>query len=231
MRIYFVMDIMDGLVVRGAGGNRKSYKPIHRESEVLSSMNITNSEPLTVFEAIKPRYLYIADLDRIMGTGDNLNTIRNLGKRVEVIADMGFKSREEIKEIGNPVVGTETFDIRLLEGVDTEGVTVSIDILDDLLDASGSFNSWEEMLRFLNSFRLRAVILLTLRRVGTETSPEWRLIEKAIDISDNPVFTGGGVRGMDDVERAKEIGCEGLLVATAVHRKKIPLEIVRIGDY
>jgi phosphoribosylformimino-5-aminoimidazole carboxamide ribotide isomerase len=36
---------------------------------------------------------------------------------------------------------------------------------------------------------------------------------------------------MDDVERAKEIGCEGLLVATAVHRKKIPLEIVRIGDY
>ena len=228
LKLYFVTDLLNGLVVRGVSGKRQEYKPIRNES----TLSLPSSNPIEVVEFIKPKNLYVADLDRIMGVGTHSELIEKLKAFVDdLIADCGFKDPSEVKDLPfSPVLGTETFDIRQLEKVEkTENVVVSIDILDSLLDASSSFKDWLEMVDFLNSFRLKGVIVLTLKKVGTSSSLDWELLEKAIDASTNPVFGGGGVKSLNDLERAKEIGCKALLVATAVHNREIPLEVVRKG--
>lgn len=55
--------------------------------------------------------------------------------------------------------------------------------------------------------------------IGGETSvskakPE--LIEKAVRSSSVPVLTGAGIKTREDVEKSKEHGCEGVLVASGV---------------
>jgi|Deesub1362A_J573_1020465.scaffolds.fasta_scaffold00028_103 phosphoribosylformimino-5-aminoimidazole carboxamide ribotide isomerase len=228
MKLYFVTDLLNGLVVRGMSGKRQEYKPVNLESE----LSLPSSNPIEVIEFIKPKNLYVADLDRIMGKGDNIDTIGKLTTFVDdLIADCGFKDPSEIKKLKfSPVLGTETFDIRQLERIENpQNVVVSIDILDSILDASSSFKSWLDMVDFLNSFRLKGTIILTLKKVGTSSSLDWRLLEKAIEVSTNPVFGGGGVRSLEDVEKAKEIGCYALLVSTAVHLGKIPLGTIQRG--
>jgi phosphoribosylformimino-5-aminoimidazole carboxamide ribotide isomerase len=223
MRIYFAMDLLDKEVVKAFRGERINYKPVHLSSKLLQKSN-----PFYVIEKIRPRYLYIADLDRIMGKGDNTSIIEEVSGNVHhLIADCGFKEPYELEAIKfDPVLGTETFDIRKLANTKKK-VFVSLDIKGELLNSSGTF-SWKDALVWLNSYSLEGVIVLMLHRVGT-LSPDFSILEKAVEISANPVFIGGGIGNMDDLISVKEIGCSGVLVSTAVHEKKIPLRIVRQG--
>ncbi len=221
MRVFFVVDIKDGLVVAAKRGERESYKPI--ESPIVPS-----SDPISVINAVKPKYLYAADLDRITGVGDNGKVLEKLSGLVsEMIADCGFKNDEELKNLPFvPVVGTETFDITRLK----TRCYVSLDFKGKFLDASKKFKSWREAVEVLNSYDLYGIIVLPIHSVGT-MKPEFELVEEVIAVSDHPVMLGGGISGVEDLSRAKEIGCSGVLVATAVHKGKIPLDVVRRGEF
>ncbi|HIP62608.1 MAG TPA: HisA/HisF family protein [Archaeoglobus profundus] len=226
MRIYFVIDILNGKVVRAFKGLREKYFPIHEFSKVVSSSNV-----IDVISTIKPRFLYIADLDRIMGRGSNIEIIEKVMAE-HVIVDLGFRDKNEINEIQNlkftPVLGTETFDMTKLEEVEGD-IFVSIDLKGDkLLDASKSFKNWLELLEYLNTFDLMGVIILMLDRVGTGTL-SINILTKAIELSDNPTFAGGGISSLKDIERLKDLGYEGVLISTAVHLGKIPIDIVQKG--
>jgi len=228
MKVYFVIDLLNGVVVRAVKGERAEYRPIHTSSKILNT-----SDSVQVIEKIKLRYLYVADLDRITGKGDNVHTIEKLSEKVShLIADCGFRSADELNVNFDPVLGTETFDVRRLDEVELKlrrNVFVSLDIKGRLLDSSGSFTDWRNALEWLNSFKLGGVIVLTLHKVGTASSLDFDVIEEAVGISDNPVFAGGGVKDVNDLLKAESVGCDGVLVATAVHERVIPLEIVRRG--
>ena len=63
-----------------------------------------------------------------------------------------------------------------------------------------------------------SVIVLELARVGTSAGPDLEMIDavrRAVPQVD--LFAGGGVRGPEDLERLAEAGCDGALVATALH--------------
>ena len=85
MEIIFAMDIRGGVVVKGYKGDRERYEPIERHSKICRT-----SDPLDVIDAIKPRRTYIADLDRILGTGSNSLIIKRLGTSTSTLIDMGF---------------------------------------------------------------------------------------------------------------------------------------------
>jgi len=223
MRIYFVIDILNGEVVRAFRGERKNYYPISRFSRVVDV-----DDPISVVEVVKPRFLYVADLDRIVGRGNNMETIEMLARKVEhMIADCGFKNSEELNGLSfTPVLGTETFDMTQLEDVQIP-VFVSLDIKDGRL-LSNRRLEFESLIEYLNSFSLLGIIVLTLDRVGS-CSLDLKTIEKAIGLSENPVFAGGGVGSIEDLMKLKEIGCKGALIATAVHNGSIGLDLVRKG--
>lgn len=224
MRIYFVVDILDGRVVRALRGERERYYPISKFSKIVD-----RDDPMRVVEVVMPRYLYVADLNRITGRGNNLETIEMLAGRVEhLIADCGFKKAEEIESLNfTPVLGTETFDVTQLGEIETPAF-VSVDVMHGrLLDVSGRFE-FESLMDYLNSFDLLGVIVLTLDRVGT-CSLDLGMIERAVELSENPIFAGGGVGSFDDLIKLKEIGCKGVLISTAIHTGSIGLDVVRRG--
>jgi phosphoribosylformimino-5-aminoimidazole carboxamide ribotide isomerase len=65
-RIIFVLDILNGKVVHAVKGEREKYGPIHNFSKVCES-----SDPLHIVDELSPRELYIADLNRLEGSGNN----------------------------------------------------------------------------------------------------------------------------------------------------------------
>ncbi len=225
MKVYFVIDIMRGIVVAAKKGERERYPPIDEVSEIVAS-----SDPVEVIKSIGPRFLYAADLDRIDGRGDNTNILAKLAGVVdELMADCGFRSPEELEVPFTPVVGTETFDVTLLEKV-ARKCYVSLDFRDGLLDASGKFERVEDIVEFLNTLKIAGIIVLPLRSVGTLRA-DFELAEKVLSMSDHPVLLGGGISGVEDLERARSIGLAGVLIATAVHKRRIPIDIVRRGEF
>ncbi|MEM2726818.1 MAG: HisA/HisF family protein [Archaeoglobaceae archaeon] len=225
MKLVFVMDIMNGIVVLAEKGERHRYKPVAEKSLIVKK-----SSPLEVLDEIKPRFLYVADLDRILGTGNNIKILNSLSSKVEeLIADCGFRSLEELKDLSfTPVLGTETFDITKITEIDEE-CYISLDFRgDDFLDASGKFGDFRNALEFLNSFSLEGIIVLNLKRVGSG-SPDFELLSKVLSLSQNPVYLGGGISGMRDLEKLKDLGCKGVLISTAVHKKAIPIDLVCKG--
>ena len=90
MRFILACDLKGGTVVRGVRGDRLNYRPIAETSRI-----VTTSEPLGVIEQIKPKETYIADLDKIMGTGDNALVIASMSRLTRTMADVGVKSASD----------------------------------------------------------------------------------------------------------------------------------------
>jgi phosphoribosylformimino-5-aminoimidazole carboxamide ribotide isomerase len=220
MRVYFVMDLKNGVAVRGKSGERDKYYPISQRSVAVSSSN-----PVEVVEQLGPRFLYVADLDRIEGKGDNLRLIGRLSEMVEeLMADCGFRKREEIEGLPfRPVLGTETYPVD--EVID--GVYVSLDFRGGRL--LGSKKSEFDVLEALNSHRLEGVIVLSIDSVGS-LRHDFRLTEKVLELSENPVIAAGGISSVEELERLKELGCMGALIATAIHEGLMDAELVKRGE-
>ena len=132
-----VLDLMGGQVVQGLRGEREAYKAVR-------SGLVAGSEPLVIAQALcracGGRALYVADLDAIGGTGDHLETIRDIVGRLgaEPWVDAGVSDEEaaaRLLEAGaaRVIVGTETLsDIgalrALFDAVPAEKLTVSLDV-------------------------------------------------------------------------------------------------------
>lgn len=221
MKVYFVIDLMDGKVVRAFEGRRDNYYPIEYFSNLVDS-----SDPFDVLEVVRPRYLYVADLDRIMGIGNNFSLIDEISRGFHVIADCGFREADEVLNLNFiPVLGTETFDLYKLDEVKSD-FFVSLDIRGGRVLSNLDFS---DTIEYLNSFNILGLIVLEIDRVGT-CSLNFERIEKALKLSENPVYVGGGVGSLEDLMRLRDMGCEGALISTALHRGLIDLDVVRRGE-
>ncbi len=227
-RCVFVLDLFNGSAVHAVRGEREKYKPIGAKSRVVET-----SDPLSILEALRPKEVYVADLDRIMGTGDNLDLIGEMSQKAETMADVGISSVGELDLLPpsvTPVLGTETGSLSLIKGASSRrNVTVSIDIF------RGEVLSRDPALKFtpleliceLNQLPVKEIILLSLDRVGTSMGLDEGFLRKAVNLSERPVLLGGGVKDGSDLDRLEALGIAGTLVATAVHEGKIPLDAIR----
>ena len=230
-RLIFVMDLLDGVVVHAKRGERDKYVPIHRFSSIA-----TSSDPVRVLEALKPREVYIADLNRLMNTGNNrpiLEDLRARNRGLTIMLDYGVKGMEDLKEAVDAeladkfVLGTETISIELLEAASksSSDIIVSVDLYNGEVLTSDTSMKIEplQLIKALNKYPVRDVILLELNRVGTKSGIDFEFLARAVEFSEHDILCGGGVRNCEDVYKMKEIGVKGALVATAVHDGSIPL--------
>jgi phosphoribosylformimino-5-aminoimidazole carboxamide ribotide isomerase len=209
-------------------GERSLYEPISRYSRIVSS-----SDPLGVLKEVRPKEVYVADLNLLTGSGDNLAAIANISRIAKTMADIGITLADDMDYLPKgitPVLGTETASMNLIdEAVLQRDIVVSIDMNrrkvitrdPELMLAP------LEVIRRLNGIPIDGVILLELDRVGTTLGLDTDFLEKAVSVSDHPLILGGGVKGVEDLQTLEDLGFRGALVATAVHNGSIPLEIVR----
>ncbi|NOY11727.1 MAG: hypothetical protein GXO67_06565 [Archaeoglobi archaeon] len=58
---------------------------------------------------------------------------------------------------------------------------------------------------------------------------DFGVVERVLGLTNHDVLTGGGMRSIEDLERAKEMGLSGAIISTALHSGKIDVEVVRKG--
>jgi phosphoribosylformimino-5-aminoimidazole carboxamide ribotide isomerase len=228
VRCIFVLDIFNGEVVHAVRGERRRYEPIERFSRIVNT-----SKPMEVMQLIKPKEVYVADLNRLMGSGENLPTIAEISKKAKTMADIGIAEEGDLDCLplgAVPVLGTETASWKLMEeAVFFRDIVVSIDMKNRriLTRDPELMLSPPDIIRRLNGLPIERVILLELDRVGTSSGLDQDFLEKAVSASDHPLILGGGVKGPEDLKTLEKMGFYGALVATAVHNGNLPLDMVR----
>jgi phosphoribosylformimino-5-aminoimidazole carboxamide ribotide isomerase len=219
MDLYFAIDLKSGSVVHGKSGMRDQYLPVR-------SMHADTHDPLGFIEQIKPKFLYIADLDRICGTGNHDTLIPEIAARTErVLIDRGCRKPGDILHLPlvADIIGTETAGDAL--EYFSKGV-LSVDIKD------GVVIPWRiDPGDFLRSGinRFETVIILDIGGVGTKNGLKRDLLTSYRAAYNGILLWGGGVADINDLLLLEEAGYNGAIIATAVHTGVIPIELIRKG--
>ncbi len=236
MRIIPVIDLRRGRAVRGRSGERHRYVPVR--SRLAGPRGGDLSDPralLTAYrEVLEIDTVYVADLDRIEGRGENdalLFGLLETAPTVRLLWDGGLTGATSGIGLGRngriaPVIGTET--LRSIEGLRSAqrpatapGPVLSLD-----LNAGGVVSRSPlvarlgegEILRQARRRGVRTVILLLLDRVGCAAGlPRERLRRLRRAAPDLELLAGGGIGSIDDLLYLRDASFQGALLATALH--------------
>lgn len=222
MKLILAMDLRHNLVVHGKSGQRETYKPLDWGCS-------PTAEPLGFVKATGPKYLYIADLDRIEGTGSHDAIIQECAARVGCCyVDRGCHSPDDMltgEHIVN-IVGTETGGSDLSA---YHGGCLSIDIKRGRVIPSG--NDPVDVFTSAECWDFDECILLNISAVGTEIGVDLPILEKIRRAYSGKIYYGGGVAGVGDLERISDAGFDGAIISTALHRGIVPVEWIRRGQW
>ena len=221
MKLFLAMDLKQNLVVHGKSGQHATYKQLDWGFS-------PTAEPLGFIKAIKPRFLYIADLDRIEGTGSHDAIVRQCAQEVVCcFVDRGCHSPSDFLEgehIVN-IVGTETGGSHMSR---YHGGVISIDVKDGRVIPCGK--QPVDVLAAAQHWDFTGSILLNVSAVGTEQGIDRQLLEKMRSAYDRQLFYGGGVATIGDLEIISHSGFDGAIISTALHRGIVPIEWIRSGS-
>jgi phosphoribosylformimino-5-aminoimidazole carboxamide ribotide isomerase len=215
-----VLDLKDGVVVHAKAGNRADYRPIR---STLSASCDAGSVLAGLLSLAPFAKVYIADLDRIEGHGDQRKLIECLARSFEWIefwVDGGANSIADALALADlgvvPVLGSETWP-------DAEALAEAVTILGSggcllSLDYRGTEFLGPKAISSMPTAWPKRVIAMTLSRVGSGTGPDLsRLATIQQMAGSRSVFAAGGVRHAADLAELKSIGAAGVLVASALH--------------
>lgn len=247
MIIIPVIDLLDNKAVRGIAGERKKYQPI-KESVLCAT-----ADPLPVAKIFQKKLgakrLYIADLNRIeqseRKTPEKTNDrqIVTIAKNtsLKVMLDAGCQTAEDAQNLLNlgiaeVIFGTETLSSidelkQAVEKMSPERIILSIDLMEGSLlahDESVQNYSPIELAKIAEELALKAIIVLDLRKVGSQAGPITKpLLEISRAVKRVPILTGGGVRNIEDLKELEKKGITGALIATAFHKGSITKEALK----
>ena len=221
MDLILAVDLRKGYVVHGIAGDRERYRP-------LDWAGSPSAEPVEFVRTLRPKYLYIADIDRIEGTGSHDDLIRKCARLVtRCYVDRGVRTPCDYLTGKNivTIIGTETAgdDLsRYKKGY------LSIDVKNGRVISSG--RTPVDMLVEADRRGFEGCIILSLSAVGTRKGiePEGTLRSYRSAYS-RTLFYGGGVSTVDDLKALAGAGFDGAIIATAVHRGAVPLAWVQEG--
>ncbi|HUL10405.1 MAG TPA: HisA/HisF-related TIM barrel protein [Candidatus Acidoferrum sp.] len=225
MDVIPVIDLKGGAVVHAQRGDRDSYRPVR-------SQLCATSEPADVVAGLLAVYpfatLYIADLDAIHARGNARTAIRDIRRRfpeIRLWVDNGLAEpaacrdwlAEDLSEL---VLGSEAQrDAAVLTALSDDDVRqhliLSLDYGNDRFlgppDLLAARSLWPER-----------IIVMTLSRVGSRGGPDLDLLRRWRDEAPaKKIFAAGGVRGGEDLLALADCGISGVLVATALHERRI----------
>jgi len=215
VKIIPVLDLMGGVVVRAAGGRRDDYRP-------LVSPLAPSPAPEDVAAGLLAVHpfptIYVADLDAILGRGDNLRAAEALCARfpqIEFWLDSGAKASQRAR--WRTVVGSESL---AAEAPAPDFSRESETILS--LDFRGADYIGPPELLSTPALWPRRVIAMTLARVGANAGPDLDVLEAILaKAAGREIFAAGGLRDARDLAALARLGAAGALVASALHEGRI----------
>jgi phosphoribosylformimino-5-aminoimidazole carboxamide ribotide isomerase len=229
MRILPVMDLMNGQVVRGIAGRRNEYQPI--VSGIVGS-----TEPRAVARAFREHFglseLYVADLDAIAGRPlDQAALIDLLDDGFQLWVDAGVgpggKRLTSLAVLGVAAIiaGLESLSgpeelVTMVERLPRGNLVFSLDLRDGKPIARESWGTDPWLIaRQAVRIGVRRVLVLDLSGVGVgQGVATARLCARLRETFPHvQIATGGGVRGLEDLQSLRQTGVDAALVASALH--------------
>ena len=242
MQLIGVVDVLAGRAVHARAGHRERYAPVG----TVAGSPITSGDAPALARAYTERLglseLYVADLDAILGRTPQdavAAELAALGPRLWL--DAGVSSPAAARralDLGaaRVVVGLETlpsFDALglICDAVGGDRIVFSLDLRDGEPIVARSDIPPGEPAHLVASRAadtgVAAVTVIDLARVGTGLGLDFELIARVRAAAPKPtVLAGGGVRGLEDLARLADAGCDGALVATALQDGRLgPAEV------
>jgi phosphoribosylformimino-5-aminoimidazole carboxamide ribotide isomerase len=237
MRVIPVIDLKDGVVVRGIGGRRDEYRP------VVSRLT-KSTDPLDVARALGEHFglseIYLADLNAIGGAAPALPVYDALLADGFVLrVDAGVRQPEDARPLADAgvqriVVGLETVSgPKAVEVVCRQVGGYRVNFSLDLKNGRplGSLTAWGLEDSFMIGLRaiqcgVGGIIVLDLARVGVSYGPGTEHLCTALTgyLPNLEVIAGGGVRDVKDLHRLRRCGVRAVLVASALHDGRLRRE-------
>jgi phosphoribosylformimino-5-aminoimidazole carboxamide ribotide isomerase len=231
MRLIPVLDLKNGIAVHAVRGERQTYRPV---VSVLSP----DADPVKVAAGFRDQFgfteLYVADLDAILGQGNQHSLIRTLALHSEMIliVDAGAANVEGVRRIldlgaRKVIIGAETLTnweaaTAILDSFPQEKLVFSLDMrAGKVLSAYQPLSAMRpiEALDKLFQAGWKEIVLLDLARVGAQSGIDLDLLGKARhDFPELTLLVGGGVRDVNDLVALRSLGVDGVLIATIIHR-------------
>lgn len=234
------MDLVRGQAVHARAGDRALYRPVE---SVLTPGH--PGDPLALVQAYRDsvgaRECYVADLDAIQGgelQGDLLRDLARAAAPCGLLLDAGAHTSAGVREVlalgaAAVVIGLETLPrLELLEdavaAAPPGSIVFSLDlrlgrpVLSPEAASGAGLPGPEDLASRAVDAGVGAVLLLDVGRVGTGGGVDLELLRRLRRRFPHVrLLAGGGVAGVEDLKRLAEAGCDGALVATALHSGRI----------
>jgi phosphoribosylformimino-5-aminoimidazole carboxamide ribotide isomerase len=241
MQLIPVLDLARGAAVQARAGDRARYAPA--ESALTPGVS---GDPVALIQAYRDilgaRECYLADLDAIQGGEIQRGALRDLaraGAPCGLLVDAGISDAGgalEVLALGadRVVVGLETlraFDdlVSIVLAATPERVVFSLDLrrgrpmLHPANRAAGGVEPGPANLAGRAvAAGVKTLLVLDVGRVGTGGGVDLELLEALRrGFPSVRLLAAGGVGGRHDLDLIRDAGCDGVLVATAIHTGRI----------
>ena len=238
-----MLDLVQGTAVHARAGDRERYEPVR--SALAPG---ADGDPVALLRAYREDLgataCYVADLDAIRGGVVQRSLLRELatletGFAGPLLVDAGTNRPAGTQEVlacgaSEIVVGLESLhgfgDLAgIVELVGPERVTFSLDlrlgrpILNPALqDAAGVAPDALSLAEQATGCGVRTLLVLDIGRVGTGCGVDLGMLEGLRRrFPTHRVLAGGGVLTRRDLDRIRDTGCDGVLVASAIHSGRV----------
>lgn len=241
MQLIPVLDLAHGVAVQARAGDRARYAP----AESVLTPGVAG-DPLALIQAYRDilaaRECYVADLDAIQGGEIQRGALRDLaraGASCGLLVDAGISDAGAALQVlalgaDRVVVGLETlrtFDdlASIVVAATPERVVFSLDLrlgrpmLHPANRAAGGAEPAPVSLAARAvAAGVKTLLVLDVGRVGTGGGVDLELMEALRRAFPSVrLLAGGGIGGRRDLDLIRVTGCDGVLVATAIHTGRI----------
>jgi phosphoribosylformimino-5-aminoimidazole carboxamide ribotide isomerase len=231
MRIIPAIDIIDGKCVRLSQGDYDQKKIYHE-----NPLDVARS-----FEDAGLKYLHLVDLDGAKaGKVTNWKVIESVATQTSLSVDFGggIKTGEEIRSLlgfgvsqvnlGSIAVKDPEKVSRWISDFGSDKIILSADVKNECIAISGwQENSALEIISFLRNYQEKGIHYVACTDISTDGmlgGPNFGLYKKlTAEFPSLKIIASGGISSVEDLNRLKETGVEGVIVGKAIYERKITL--------
>ncbi|WP_114820059.1 1-(5-phosphoribosyl)-5-[(5-phosphoribosylamino)methylideneamino]imidazole-4-carboxamide isomerase [Chryseobacterium sp. KLBC 52] len=231
MKIIPAIDIIDGKCVRLSKGDYNTKK-------------IYNEDPVEVakeFESFGIQYLHLVDLDGAKSKHIvNQKVLENIARSTSLHLDFGggLKTQEDIETafnsgakqitLGSIAVQNPEFCYEMIQKYGAEKIILGADCDNRMIKTSGWLEeSDNDIIDFILQYQEKGVetaICTDIAKDGMLEGPSTGLYIEILYKTSVQLVASGGISGIADVYKMKDIGCAGTIIGKAIYEGKISLQ-------
>lgn len=241
MQLIPVIDLAHGVAVQAKEGNRARYAPV-RSAMTPGVTGDAFALVQAYRDTLAARECYVADLDAIQGGAIQRRALRELARAAGpcgLLVDAGISDPDgalDALALGadRVVIGLETlrsFDnlAAIVVAAGAARVVFSLDLRRghpmlhaDSRALNGATPAAETLAGRAVAAGVTTLLVLDVGRVGTGGGVDLELVGTLRRrFPTVRLLAGGGVGGPEDLDRIRATGCDGVLVATAIHTGRL----------